>query len=80
MRILFMVFHFPPISGGGVVLIVELANMLAKLGHDVTILTPNLEWTGPKYNPSINSRINVIRVETPSRSNLKLASRRCFSK
>ena len=74
-----MVFHFPPISGGGVVLIVELANMLAKLGHDVTILTPNLEWTGPKYNPSINSRINVIRVETPSRSNLKLASRRCFS-
>jgi len=74
-----MVFHFPPISGGGVVLIVELANMLAKLGHDVTILTPNLEWTGPKYNPNINSGINVIKVETPSRSNLKIASRRCFS-
>ena len=74
-----MVFHFPPISGGGVVVIVELANTLAKLGHDVTILTPNLEWTGPEYNPIINSRINVIKVKTPSSSNLKIASRRCFS-
>ena len=74
-----MVFHFPPISGGGVVVIVELANTLAKLGHDVTILTPNLEWAGPEYNPIINSRINVIKVKTPSSSNLKIASRRCFS-
>ena len=74
-----MVFHFPPISGGGVVVIVELANTLAKLGHDVTILTPNLEWTGPEFNPIINSRINVIKVKTPSSSNLKIASRRCFS-
>ena len=79
MRILFMVFHFPPISGGGVVVIVELANILAELGHDVTILTPDLKWTGPEYNPIINSGINVIKVETPSRSNLKIASRRCFS-
>ena len=79
MRILFMVFHFPPISGGGVVIIVELANILAELGHDVTILTPDLKWTGPEYNPIINSGINVIKVETPSRSNLKIASRRCFS-
>ena len=44
-----MVFHFPPISGGGVVVIVELANKFAQLGHDVTILTPDLDWTGEKY-------------------------------
>ena len=60
MRILFMVFHFPPISGGGVVVIVELANILAELGHDVTILTPDLKWTGPEYNPIINSGLLII--------------------
>jgi len=74
-----MVFHFPPISGGGVVVIVELANTLAKLGHDVTILTPDLKWTGAKYDPIINSKIKIIRTITPSNSNLKIAARRCFS-
>lgn len=78
MKILFMVFHFPPISGGGVVVIVELANKLAELGHDVTILTPKLDWNGEIYNPSIDSRISIIRVDTPSSNNMKVAARRCY--
>jgi len=72
-----MVFHFPPISGGGVVVIVELANKFAELGHDVTILTPDLEWKGDKYEPELNKKIVVEKVSTPSRSNLKIAARRC---
>ena len=78
MQILFMVFHFPPISGGGVVVIVELANKLAELGHDVTILTPDLDWKGEKYEPKINEKITIHKVSTPSRSNMKIAARRCF--
>ena len=74
-----MVFHFPPISGGGVVVIVELANSLSQLGHEVTILTPKLEWNGPTYNPELNSKIKIIKIDTPSESNLKIAARRCFS-
>ena len=73
-----MVFHFPPISGGGVVVIVELANKLAQLGHDVTILTPDVEWGGEKYEPEMNEKIIIHKVKTPSKSNLKIAARRCF--
>ena len=72
-----MVFHFPPISGGGVVVIVELANKFAELGHDVTILTPDLEWKGKKYEPQLNKKIFIEKVSTPSKSNLKIAARRC---
>ncbi len=78
MKILYMVFHFPPISGGGVVVIVELANKLAQLGHDVTILTPDVEWGGEKYEPEMNEKIIIHKVKTPSKSNLKIAARRCF--
>ena len=78
MKILYMVFHFPPISGGGVVVIVELANKLAQLGHDVTILTPDIEWDGEKYEPEMNKKIIIHKVKTPSKSNLKIAARRCF--
>ena len=73
-----MVFHFPPISGGGVVVIVELANKFAELGHNVTVVTPNLEWSGEKYNPKLNKKILVNKIETPSRTNLKIAARRCM--
>jgi glycosyltransferase involved in cell wall biosynthesis len=73
-----MVFHFPPISGGGVVVIVELANKLAQLGHEVTILTPDLEWDGEKYEPELDKKIIIHKVTTPSKSNLKIAARRCF--
>lgn len=73
-----MVFHFPPIRGGGVVVIVELANKLAELGHNVTILTPDLEWNGEKYQPEINKSITIQKIATPSRANMKIAARRCF--
>jgi glycosyltransferase involved in cell wall biosynthesis len=73
-----MVFHFPPISGGGVIVIVELANKLAELGNDVTILTPKLDWNGEIYNPSLDPRISIIRIETPSSNNMKVAARRCY--
>lgn len=77
MHILAFFFHFPPISGGGVVVIADIVNTLAEMGHDVTVLTPNLKWTGPIYVPKINSKVEVIRVETPSSSNMKVAARRC---
>ncbi len=78
MQILFMVFHFPPISGGGVVVIIELANKFAELGHEVTVLTPDLEWNGEKYEPDIHKKILVHKVSTPSKSNLKIAARMCY--
>jgi len=73
-----MVFHFPPISGGGVVVIVGLANTLAEMGHDVTVLTPDLDWEGEKYNPKLNESIKIVKVNSPSKSNLKIAARRCY--
>jgi glycosyltransferase involved in cell wall biosynthesis len=79
MNILFVVFHFPPISGGGVIVAVDIANSLAKIGHDVSVLTPNLEWGGPKYEPEVDSKVDIIRVNVPSKNNLKVAARRCKS-
>ncbi len=60
------------------VVIVELANKLAQLGHEVTILTPDLEWDGEKYEPELDKKIIIHKVTTPSKSNLKIAARRCF--
>ena len=77
MKILFVVFHFPPISGGGVIVAVDMANTLAKLGHNVTVITPDIEWDGPKYEPKIESKVEIIRVEVPSKSKIKVAARRC---
>ena len=74
-----MVFHFPPMSGGGVVLIVDIVNKLAELGNDVTVLTPEVDWNGEIYEPKINPNVEVIRVKIPSRSNIKVAARRCKS-
>ena len=79
MNILFVVFHFQPISGGGVIVAVDIANSLAKIGHDVSVLTPNLEWDGPKYEPEVDSKVDIIRVNVPSKNNLKVAARRCKS-
>lgn len=79
MQILVMVFHYPPISGGGVVVVVDIINKLAEFGNDVTVITPELDWKGEVYNPKINSKIKIIRVKTPSKSNIKVAARRCES-
>ena len=77
MNILAVFFHFPPISGGGVIVAVDIVNSFAQMGHNVTVLTPDLVWNGPEYKPEIDSKINVIHVKVPSNNNLKVAARRC---
>jgi len=72
-----MVFMFAPHSGGAVIVATEIANNLAKQGHNVTVLTPDLPITGQKYEPHLDSKIKVVSVDTPSKSNLKVAARRC---
>ncbi len=74
-----MVFRFAPHTGGSVIVATEIANNLAKLGHKVTVLTPNFDLKGEKYEPELHSNVKVIQVETPSKSNLKVAARRCKS-
>jgi len=78
-RILVMVFHFPPMSGGGIVVISDIVNKLAELGNDVTVLTPEVDWDGEIYEPKINPDVKVFRVKTPSKSNIKVAARLCHS-
>jgi glycosyltransferase involved in cell wall biosynthesis len=78
-KILVPVFHFPPISGGGVVVITDIINKFAELGNDVTVITPDLYWNGEQFSPEINSKIKIIRTETPSRTKIKVAARRCQS-
>ena len=79
MKILVLVFHFPPISGGGVVVITDIINKFAELGNDVTVITPDLKWDGEQFNPKINSKIKIIRTITPSHTKIKIAARRCQS-
>ena len=79
MQILVLVFHFPPISGGGVVVITDIINKFTELGNDVTVITPDLDWNGEQFNPKINSKIKIIRTKTPSRTKIKVAARRCQS-
>lgn len=74
-----MVFRFAPHSGGAVIVATEIANNLAKLGHKVTVLTPDLSQSGQKYEPQMDSNVKVVQVETPSKSNPKVAARRCKS-
>ena len=73
-----MVFHFPPISGGGVIVVTKIANTLAKMGHEITVITPELEWSGEKYEPKLDSNVEVIRTVTPFKNNIKIAARRCY--
>ena len=79
MKILVLVFHFPPISGGGVVVITDIINKFAELGNKVTVITPDLKWDGEQFNPKINSKIKIIRTITPSHTKIKIAARRCQS-
>jgi len=78
-KILVLVFHFPPISGGGVVVITDIINKFAELGNEVTVITPDLKWDGEQFNPKINSKIKIIRTITPSHTKIKIAARRCQS-
>lgn len=74
-----MVFRFAPHSGGAVIVATEIANNLAKLGHKVTVLTPDLPQSGLKYEPEMDSKVKIIRVDTPAKTNIKVAARRCKS-
>ena len=82
MKILAIIFHFPPISGGGVIVAVELVNNFAKLGHEVTVVTPNLDWTGPKYEPEIDPKIKVseLMCHRETKSKLQLEDQKNNSK
>ena len=77
MNILTVFFHFPPISGGGVVVAVELINNFAKMGHNVTVITPEIKWDGPTYVPKIEKSVKVVRVKVPFENKIKIAARRC---
>ncbi len=77
MNILAVFFHFPPISGGGAIVAVDIVNNFSKLGHKVTVITPDLEWSGPKFEPKLDSSIKVIRVETFLKTKIKIAARMC---
>ena len=72
-----MVFRFAPHNGGSVIVGTEIANNLAKIGHKVTVITPDLELTGKKYSPNLHPNIKIVYVPTPSRTNIKIAARRC---
>ncbi|ABK77630.1 glycosyltransferase [Cenarchaeum symbiosum A] len=77
MRILAMFFHYPPISGGGVVVITSILNTMAKMGHDVTVIAPLLDWDGPKYQPEMDPRIRTVRTHVQFGSRIKIAARLC---
>lgn len=77
MRILALFFHFPPMSGGGPVVSFDIVNTMASMGHEVTVLVPDVTWQGKRYEPIINENLSIIRVKTPSKNNLKVAARRC---
>lgn len=77
MHILALFFHFPPMSGGGSVVSFDIANTIASMGHKVTVLVPDVVWQGKRYEPQIHENLNVIRVKTPSKNNLKVAARLC---
>jgi glycosyltransferase involved in cell wall biosynthesis len=77
MRILALFFHFPPMSGGGPVVSFNIVNTIASMGHKVTVLVPDVTWQDKRYEPPMHENLNVIRVETPSKTNLKVAARRC---
>ena len=74
-----MVFRFAPNSGGAVIVATSIANTLAKLGHKVTVVTPDLASSRQRYEPEMDPNVNVVMVDTPSRENLKVAARRCKS-
>jgi len=64
-------------SGGGSVVSFNIVNTIASMGHEVTVLVPDVTWDGKKYEPSMHGNLKIIRVRTPSKDNLKVAARRC---
>lgn len=57
-----MVFRFAPHSRGAVIVATEIANNLAKLGHKITILTPDLDLKGKPYYIKIHKNVQKAGV------------------
>jgi glycosyltransferase involved in cell wall biosynthesis len=66
-------------SGGGSVVSYEITNALVSLGHKVTVLVPDVDWNTKKFVPPMHQDVEIIRVPTPARTNLKMAARLCES-
>lgn len=64
-------------SGGGSVVSFEIVNTLASLGHKVTVLIPDLDWHDEKFEPVPHKNLEIIRVPTPRKTDLKIAARLC---
>ncbi len=64
-------------NGGGAVLSSEIVDSFFKQGHNVTVIVPDIEWRDSKFEPSMDSKIKIIRVKTPSKNNIKVAARLC---
>lgn len=64
-------------SGGGAVLSSEIVDSLSKQGHNVHVVVPKINWKESKFDPVLDSKINIIRVEIPSKNNIKVAARLC---
>jgi glycosyltransferase involved in cell wall biosynthesis len=64
-------------SGGGSVLSSEIVDSFSKQGHNVSVIVPDVEWDDSKFEPSIDPKIKIIRVKTPSKNNIKVAARLC---
>lgn len=77
MNIMMVLFFFPPISGGGSVVAADMANGMARLGHDVTVVMPDLAWDGPPYRPPIHASVRTIRVHVLFNDKIKIAARLC---
>ena len=58
MRILVMFFHFPPISGGGVVVGVDLVNNLAK---NFNKIIPRLQIVNTVETPPQETQVSVLK-------------------
>ena len=77
MNIMAILFFFPPVSGGGSVVAADIANSMARLGHDVTVVTPNLVWDGPSYRPPLRAGVRTVRVRVLFDNKIKIAARLC---
>jgi glycosyltransferase involved in cell wall biosynthesis len=63
--------------GGGAVLSSEIVDSLSKQGHNVHVVVPKINWKESKFEPVLDSKIKIIRVEIPSENNIKIAARLC---
>lgn len=71
MRILIINYEYPPIGGGGGVICRDIAEELAKMGHEITVITS--QFNGLDAEEMIEG-VNIIRVPVLMRKNLSVAT------